>query len=159
MTKIDLGNNISYNPDEKGYIMFDLTEYIPQQSSSIVEGTELFAKNEYHSSLVAIERYIEDKDEALRVVLEIKKYLETHTLHFVELGQERYVCRRDERMTVVAPVIIEGIENFRKFVITLIPNYDPPFSHVTLLKSEATEFGIGINSMSELAQYCTLLKV
>jgi hypothetical protein len=157
MTKLDLGNHISYDPEEKGYVMFDLTSYVPTQAKQIVDGIELFPKNEYHTSLVAIERYIQNKDEALKVVFSIKAYLETHDLEFVGVGQERYVCKRDERTTVIAPVTIKGIEEFRSFVSSLIPGYDPPFSHITLLKSKATEFGIGINSMDELHQYCAPL--
>lgn len=158
MTKLDMGNNIFYHPDEKGYIMFDLTRYIPLQTSRIVNGVNLLPKNEYHCSLVAIERYFEDKEEALRVVDSIKTYLQTHELQFIELGQERYICTRDERTTLVAPVSISGIEKFQAFVGSLIPGFDPPFSHITLLKSEATEFGIGINSIDELRRYCTLLE-
>ena len=137
--------------------MFDVTNYVPEQLSQIVDGVELFPKNEYHSSLLSMERYIENKDEALRIAHSIKEYLQSHTLQFAGLGSERYVCRRDERMTLVAPVIIDGIDEFRAFISSLIPEFDPPFSHITLLKSKATEFGIGINSMSDLAQYCTLL--
>ena len=158
MTKMHLGNNISYDPEEKGYIMFDLTSFIPKQSSLVINGTELFPKNEYHASLVAMERYIENKEEAIKIAVLIKEYLETHELRFIELGKARYVCNRDTRMTLVAPVTIEGIEEFKAFVGTLIPHYDPPFSHITLLKSKATEFGIGINSMNDLDQYCTLLE-
>jgi len=155
MIKIDLGQEISYNPDEKGYVMFDLTNFIPQQSSQVVDGVELLPKNEYHSSLVSLERYIQDKDEAHRIALSIKEYLMDHQLTYAGLGDERYVCKREERMTLVAPVAIEGLDEFRAFITSLIPDFDPPFSHITLLKSAATEFGIGINSMSDLDQYCT----
>jgi hypothetical protein len=154
MTKQNLGKNIWYDPDENGYIGLDVTVSIPPQEVRNIEGTTLLPKDEYHCSLVAIRRYTDDRKKEQTIADEVKGYLQTHDLQYVGLGEDRYLCHKDDRMTIVGPVEIDGIDLLRAFIKTLIPDYQPPFSHVTLLKSEATEFGIGINSMDDLAQYC-----
>jgi hypothetical protein len=122
-----------------------------------VEGIELCPKTERHCSLVDIRDYVGDRDEEQSIVDAVKDYLRDHDLRFTGLGDERYLCRKDDRVTIIAPVRIEGIDEFFGFVQTLIDGYEPPFPHVTLLKSEATEHGISVNSARDLAQYCEKL--
>ena len=57
----------------------------------------------------------------------------------------------------MAPVRIGGIDEFSAFIQTLIPDYLPPFLHVTLLKSETAEHGISVNSVEDLHPYCEKL--
>ena len=157
MVKQNLCAQVWYDPDENGYIGLDLTDVIPQQHLLTVNGVELLPKAEYHCSLVAARQYTDGLASEQSIADEVKLYLETNKLVFAGLGDDRYVCRKGDRTTIIAPVIIEGIEDFRDFIRTIIPDYKPPFSHVTLLKSEVTEFCIGINSMSDLDLYCTKL--
>jgi len=157
MTKQDLGEQVWYDPDENGYIGLDLTKSIPRQSSQVVDGVELFPKDEFHCSLVATRLYTSDTNQEQSIAEFVKEYLETHQLVFVGLGDERYVCKKEYRTTIIAPVIIEGIEGLKDFVRTIIPAYQPPFSHVTLLKSKVTKYGIGINSINDLSLYCKKL--
>jgi hypothetical protein len=157
MTKQDLSKKVWYDPDANGYIGLDVSDDIPAQTKLTIESTELLPKSEYHSSLVAIRRYVDDREEEQSIADAVKGYLQSHDLRYVGLGDERYLCRKDNKMTVVAPVKIDGIDELRKFIKTRIPDYQPPFSHVTILKSEATEFGVPINSMGELVQYCEKL--
>jgi hypothetical protein len=60
-------------------------------------------------------------------------------------------------VTIVAPVCIDGVDEFFTFFQELITDYLPPFLHVTLLKSETTEHGISVNSMEDLHHYCEKL--
>jgi hypothetical protein len=159
MTKQDLGKNVWYDPDANGYIGFDITSSIPTQTQQTVEGISLLPKDEYHCSLIAVRLYVENREKEQEIADSLRNYLEKHDLHFTGLGTDRYVCRKEDRMTIIAPVKIDGVDELRDFVTTLIPDYQPPFTHVTLLKSEATEFGIGINSMDELDQYCQKLEL
>lgn len=157
MAKQYLSKTIWYDPEENGYIGLDITADIPPQTEQSIDGTRLLPKNEYHCSLVAVRRYVDDTEHEQYIANAVRDFLVTHELRFVGLGSERYVCRKEDRMTIIAPVIIESIDEFRNFVQTVIPGYRVPFSHVTLLKSEATEFGIGINSLDELGRYCEKL--
>lgn len=157
MAKQNLSKKIWYDPDENGYIGLDMTAGLSPQTEQSIDDIKLLPKNEYHCSLIAVRRYTDDREQEQNIANAVREFLTTHKLRFVGLGSERYVCRKEDRMTIIAPVIIEGIDEFRNFVRTIIPGYQAPFSHVTLLKSEATEFGIGINSLGELRQYCERL--
>ncbi|MEI6666484.1 MAG: hypothetical protein WCL53_10090, partial [Chloroflexota bacterium] len=61
------------------------------------------------------------------------------------------------RVTIVAPVRIDGVNEFFTFIQGLITDYLPPFLHVTLLKSETRENGISVNSIEDLHHYCEKL--
>lgn len=154
MTKQALSKNVWYDPDSNGYIGLDVTNSIPVQTTWTVEDTVLLPKNEYHCSLVAIRHYIDDVEQERSFVYAVHDFLYTHSLRCVSLSDKRYLCRKGDRMTIVAIVEIEGIDEFRTFIKTLIPKYEPPFPHVTLLKSNATKFGIALNSTEEFIQYC-----
>ena len=155
----EIGNGVWYSADT-GYIALDLKGRIPREEARTVEGTALSPKgDEYNCSLVAIRKYIADSDKEQRIADAVKGFLRVHDLHFTRLGVERYLCRKDDRVTLVAPVQIDGIDEFVDFVRTptLIPNYQRPFLHVTLLKNETTEHGISINSAEDLGRYCEKL--
>jgi hypothetical protein len=87
----------------------------------------------------------------------VRVYLLTHNVNFFSLGTECYLCQKEDRMTIIASIEISGLNDLRAFMTTLISDYQPPFSHTTLLKSDTTELGIGISSMSELDQLCERL--
>jgi hypothetical protein len=157
MANHDLGKGVWYDPVNTGYIGLDLTAMIPPQQTRTVEGSKLCPKKEYHCSLVAVRKYIEDPAREQSIVNAVKGYLRTHDLRFAGLGDERFLCRKQDRVTIVAPIRIDGIEQFCAFVQTLIPEYRRPFVHVTLLKSETTEHGISLNSVEDLHRFCTKL--
>ncbi len=158
MANQEIGKGVWYSPDT-GYIALDLTGRIPREQARTVEAIALSPKgDEYHCSLVAIRKHgIDDPDKEQGIVDAVKGYLREHDLHFTGLGDERYLCRKDERVTIVAPVMIKGIDEFVPVVGNLIPAYQRPFLHVTLLKNETTEHGISINSTEDLARYCEKL--
>ena len=156
MANQQIGKGVWHDPVTTGYIGLDLTADIPPQAPRTVEGIALFPKQEYHCSLVAVRKYVDPAEEQ-SVADAVKDYLREHDLHFAGLGDERYLCRKEDRVTLVAPVRIDGIDEFFAFIKALVPEYVPPFLHVTLLKSETTEHGISINSMQDLHRYCQKL--
>jgi hypothetical protein len=156
MAREEIGKGVWYAVDT-GYIGLDLTADIPPQEKRTVEGIALFPKDESHCSLVAVRECVNDPTEEQRVADAVKDYLREHDLEFAGLGDERYLCRKDDRVTIVAPVCIDGVDEFFTFFQELITDYLPPFLHVTLLKSETTEHGISVNSMEDLHHYCEKL--
>lgn len=157
MANQELGKGVWHDSVGTGYIGLDLTADIRTQAMRTFEGVALLPKDEHHCSLVDVRTYVGPEDEQ-SVADAVKDYLREHDLHFAGLGDERYLCRKDDRMTIVAPVLIAGIDEFIAFIQTLIPSYVPPFLHVTLLKSETAEHGISINSREDLDRYCEQLK-
>ena len=157
MSNHDLGKGVWHDPVNTGYIGLDLTAIIPSQETRTVEGTKLGPKTEYHCSLVAVRKYTADPTREQAIVEAVKGYLRTHDLRFAGLGDERFLCRKEDRATIVAPIRIDGIDQFCAFIQTLIPDYRPPFIHVTLLKSETTEHGVSLNSPADLHRFCTKL--
>lgn len=153
MTHHDLGSGVWHDLDGSGYIALDLTKGIERPQARTVEGIELSPKAEYHCSLVAVRTYLEDPAEERTIADAVKGFLQSNDLRFAGLGEDRYLCRKDDRMTIVTPVRIDGIEEFVAFIETLIPRYVPPFLHTTLLKSETAEHGISVNSLEALGRY------
>ena len=157
MANDDLGKGVWHDPVNTGYVWLDLTAIIPPQETRIVEGTTLSPKKEYHCSLVAIRKYTDDPIKEQSIVNAVKGYLRERDLRFAGLGDERYLCRKGDRMTIVAPVRIDDIEEFCTFVRTLIPKFRPPFIHVTLLKSKTTMHGISLITTDDLTRFCKRL--
>lgn len=159
MAMHDLGRGVWHDLDGTGYILLDL-DIVPEQKTLIIEGTELSPKDEYHCSLVDVRGYIGKKQKTTKEVFigsAVKEYLRQNDLRFAGLGDERYLCRKKDRATLVAPVRIDGFEDFARFIEGLIPGYRRPFLHVTLLMSTATPRGISINSEDDLLKYCERL--
>lgn len=152
-----IGKGVWHAPDSTGYIGLDLTDDIPRQKMRTVEGIELSPKREYHCSLVDVHHYIKDPKKEQLIADGVHDFLRTHALQYAGLGDERYLCRKEDRVTVVAPVRIDGIDEFVAFVQTLIQGYEPPFLHVTLLKSATAEHGISVSSLDDFDLYCERL--
>lgn len=159
MAMRDLGRGVWHDPEGTGYIGLDLTTDIAAPPRKVIEGTELSPKSEYHCSLVDVRHYIGDDQPAREMLIgnAVKDYLREHDLRFTGLAEERYLCRKEDRTTLVAPVRFDGFEGFATFIQTHIGRYRPPFLHVTLLMSDETPRGISINSEDDLATYCRKL--
>lgn len=160
MAKEYITEKIWYDLEVKSYVMLDVTEEIGEQKPLKVNGIELLPKEEYHVTLVAAGK-IADGDEKLtrNLISDISKYLLSNpeSVSFGGLGDERFTCHKDGETTLIAPAVIIGIEGLRKVVTSRIVNYKPAFPHVTLLKSENSLYGIGVNSQDDLEQYCRRL--
>jgi hypothetical protein len=157
MTKQDLGKKVWYDPDVGGYIGLDLINDIPAQTPRTIKSVELLLKSEYHCSLVATRRYINNREKEQSIANAVSSFLQTHPFHYISLGATRYLCRKNNEMTIIAPVEIVGLEELLEYIQSIIPEYRSPFPHVTLLKSKATKWGIAVNSVEELAQHCEKL--
>ena len=156
-TRQELGQAVWYDPDGTGYIMLDVTKFIETPAEMMIDNERLLPKNEFHCSLVAARKITKSPDEEARVVDTTRNFLARETIRFTGLTGERYVCRKDGEMTLIAGASVEGLDKLRTEVSALLPEYQPPFAHVTLLKSENSPFGIGINSADELAERCNRL--
>lgn len=159
MSREYITESIWCDPEGTGYIMLDVTDQIEPPSSTVIDGVELLAKSEFHVSLVPVHKLTEDRALQRDILEDVQTYLE-HTARvpeFVGLGDERYLCRDGEEVTVVASADIVGLEGLQRVVRDLLPDYRPAFPHVTLLKNAASKYGIGINSVDDLARFCQKL--
>ncbi len=156
MARVNLTEHIWYNPSVKNYVMLDITDSIGTQSEMMVEGVTLVPKDEYHCSLVPAGKLGDTPQEVAAIIEDVRQHLEAHRddIHFEGLGHERYLCEKNGEYTLIAPAIITGLSALRQAVCARIPDYQPPFPHVTLLKSVNSQYGIGINSERDLATYC-----
>lgn len=161
MTRINITEKIWYDSEVKSYIMLDVTDEISSQRARVVDNVELLPKDEYHVSLVPASKLSEDASVVQDVVQDVTQFLRENpgVVVFEGLGEERYVCRKDGEVTMIAPAIIIGVESLRQVVRQHIPGYAPAFPHVTLLKSANSPYGIGVNSEDDLQQMCERLDI
>ena len=145
-----------YDPEGSGYVMLDVTDNITPLNPIKIEGQKLLPKSEYHCSLVAARKLANDKISEQEIIELVRKFLVGKIIQFESLGKELYVCRKGEEVTVIARAQIIGIEDLRREIRKFIPDY-APFPHVTLLQSENSRYGIGVNSPQKFAEYCQKL--
>ncbi len=156
MTRVNITEKVWYDPAATKYVMLDISEAIPPQSPVSIDGELLLPKEEYHVSLVAAARITETLAQADEVIAGVTEYLQANpqSVAFAGLGEERYVCRDGEQMTLIAPVVVLGLEGLRRVVERHVPDYQPISPHVTLLKNAASLYGIGINSEADFRKLC-----
>lgn len=160
MTRVDISPNVWYDPGVKNYFMLDVTAAIETPTEIDIDGVVLFPKDEYHCSLVPAGKIAEGQRlQGLNYFLVTYLRANPDLLRFDGLGDERYICKKNDEVTLVAPARVVGIEALRAAVRQMIPEYEPAFPHVTLLKSENSPYGIGINSEKDLAEYCTRIDI
>lgn len=150
----NITEKVWYDPDVKSYIMLDVTDDITPLESQYIEGRELLSKTEYHCSLVPAGKLSDDPDVVKQVIERVAGYLSETDVRFQGLADTYYFCEKGAEATLIAPAIIAGIEGLTQVVRQLIPEYTPAFSHITLLKSATSEYGIGINSELDRNAYC-----
>lgn len=142
--------------NETGMVMLDVNDAVGEVLPVDVNGETLFPKEEYHCTLVSIRREQSSPDQERGFVDDLTSYLETTDIPDVYIGDERYYCAKDEERTIIAPVHLLGTQALKGFIRGYFPQY-APFFHVTLLKNEATQYGIRISSAQDLADRCTKL--
>lgn len=86
MANLNLGKGVWHDPVNTGYIGLDLTAVIPAQEARTVDGTKLSPKKEYHCSLVAVRKYIDDPEREQSIVNAVEDYLRNHDLRFQALA-------------------------------------------------------------------------
>ncbi|MFZ1258597.1 MAG: hypothetical protein WAQ25_03950 [Candidatus Saccharimonas sp.] len=156
MTRVNITENIWYDPEVKNYVMLDVTDAVGAQEARVIDGVDLLPKHEYHVTLVPAGKLGKTALEVAAIINNIESFLKQHpaVMQFQKLGTERYICRKDDEMTLIAPAVITGLDALRAIVRQRVPDYQPAFPHVTLLKSANSPYGIGINSQKDLANYC-----
>lgn len=142
------------------YIMLDVTKEVGVQHTRTIDGIELFPKDEYHVTLLPASKLSDDPDIVESIVGDVRVFFDEHPhrVVFERLGDERYVCTKDEEMTLIAPAIVVGLDSLRQIVQRRMPGYAPAFPHVTLLKSANSQYGIGVNSQQDFAERCRKLE-
>jgi hypothetical protein len=154
MARQELGSAVWYDDEGSGYVMLDVTDSIPLQSERSIDGQLLMPKDEYHCTLVPVRKIIENSVQEKQLVEVIRASLAKQSVRFSGLGDERYVCKKEDEMTVIAPVSIDGIDTLNRAVQQIAPAFTGVFAHVTLLKNESSAFGIGVTSLESLAARC-----
>lgn len=155
--RINITERIWRDPEVKNYVMLDVTEDVGGQEAAVIDGTLLLPKDEYHVTLVAAGKIAGDDPRRTGELLQdLEEYLRANpdAVRFERLGDDRYVCRDGEEMTLIAPAEIVGIEGLRRVVTRHVPDYKPAFPHVTLLKNEQSPYGIGVNSTEDFQALC-----
>lgn len=164
MSRQELGNGVWYDPEAKGYIMLDVTGSVATQHPRTIDDTILLPKSEYHCSLAAVRKLAnEDREVEAKLVDDVKRYLGNNAVEFAGMTGDYYFCQKTNdageiESTVIGGVTIIGLDGLRALLREKIPEYQPPFPHVTLLKSANSKFGIGVNSQEDLRTYCRKLE-
>jgi hypothetical protein len=148
---IELAPNYWYS-HETGMVMLDVNDAVGEVGPQSINGETLFPKQEYHCTLVSIRREQDAPHQEQEFVNDLASYLDLTGTP----GEERYLCAKDEERTVVAPIQLVGAQALQGFIRGYFSHY-APFFHVTLLKNEATKYGIRISSEQDLADRCTIL--
>lgn len=149
-----LGQKVWYDEAVMGYVMLDITGDIKPPKKMEIDGQNLLPKSEYHCSLVAARKLANEKVSEAQIIGIVRNFLATHTIRFISLTDERFVCRKRGEITVISGAKVIGLEELRAELQQLIPTYVSLFPHVTLLKSENSPYGIGIDSQLDFEYLC-----
>ena len=163
ISRQELGQQVWYDADTKGYAMLDVTKYIPPLQSVEVEGVTLLPKHEYHVSIANLRGIAGENPEIEpKMVWFMQAYLAdpAHQLEWKGLTGAYYLCQKpnaegDMQRTLIGAVEIAGLAALER---AMRQRFAMPITlsrpHVTLLKSANSPYGIGVNSPKDLAQLC-----
>ncbi|MDO4780980.1 MAG: hypothetical protein Q4A34_01110 [Candidatus Saccharibacteria bacterium] len=133
-----------------------MTDKIPQLQQSTIDGIELFPKQEYHISLVSLDKICVGKAQKRKLFAALTEFFRNNlgTVSLTSIDKCRYLCHKGGKDTLIAMANIRGLQEMWAVVTQFIPNAPPPFPHVTLLMSKEAERGIGLHSKDDLLRYC-----
>lgn len=154
MSRQELGSSVWYDNEGSGYVMLDITDSIPLQHERVIDGQLLTPKSEYHCTLVPVRKIVENSDQENQLIGVIQAALARKSVIFSGLSDARYVCEKEDEMTVIAPAQLDGLEELNQVVRRISPDFTGVFAHVTLLKNENSAFGISVVSLEALAARC-----
>ncbi|HSX31073.1 MAG TPA: hypothetical protein VLE99_04100 [Candidatus Saccharimonadales bacterium] len=155
---IELGADVWYSADVKGYAMLRLPDLEPRAIT--FAGVQLAPKAEYHCSILAARKLAQgDAEKEHGLVEAVRLWLSQNALTYNCLNGEVHVCRRrneagEEEMTVVAGVVVDGLAALHAALQKDFPEVPALIPHATVLKSANSPYGIGVNSAEDLAAYC-----
>lgn len=162
MARVHITEKIWYDPEVKNYVMLDVTDDIEHPVATIIKPpTVLLPKDEYHCTLVAAGKLSANHDQVREVIEDIKAYLLEHPnmVTFEGIGTDYYYCCKDDESTLIVSALVTGLDGLRDVVRRTFPEYSESSPHITLLKSENSPYGIGINSPTDLNQYCERITI
>lgn len=150
--RIELGQGVWYSPDT-GFVMRDVTEYIPEQTGMIVGGEELQPKDEYHVSLINTRKYVDTPEHEQEIVAAVRQALDSVEIGGVTYSPDnRFLCQTGDEVTVIVRVQdTAGMTELKKRLAEQIEGYEQ-LSHVTLLKNKASRYGIAVPNVDFLAE-------
>ena len=157
MARVNITEKIWYDPQVKNYVMLDVTEDIERPKPITLDSQiVLEPKDEYHCTLVAAGKLSSDQDAVRELIADISDYFQSdpNAVQFNGLGPDYYVCHKGDESTLIVSAVIIGLDGLRDIVRKKFPGYGESIPHITLLKSENSQYGIGINSPADLSKYC-----
>jgi hypothetical protein len=141
---------------DHGYISLVEIQLGNMPEQIVVEGNSLFRKEEFHVSIMAIKNLApllnstNSEEAAERLKDSFLEFEKTHNLTKFNLTGQFRLVKRDERITVVAMVELEGVEELFAF---LREKHGVEFptqpTHITIYTLQP-EAGIGILSEDEM---------
>lgn len=142
--RVELGSDVWYSP-ETGFVMRDVSRYVPEQTTRRILDEDLYPKNEYHVTLLNTRRYIGDSIQESDIVSKIQNYLQTCSLSEIDIAScKKYLCQRGDAVSVIALVgDDDAMMSLKDLIRTLIPDYEQ-LSHVTLLTNKTAPLGIAV---------------
>lgn len=162
MARVNITEKIWYDPEVKNYVMLDVTDDIPRPLPFTThQGVLLEPKTEYHCTLVAAGKLSDDPTAVQEVIEDIAQYIKArpNDIAYEGLGDDYYICQKAEETTLIVSAIATGLIGLREVVRGKFPEYEDTSPHITLLKSENSAYGIGINSLSDLDNYCQKIEM
>lgn len=118
----ELAPNYWYS-NETGMVMLDINDVVGEVAPQVVNGETLFPKEEYHCTLVSIRREQSESSQEQRFVDDLESYLGTTGTPEVHIGEERYLCTKNEERTIIAPVQLVGAQALQGFIKSYFPQY------------------------------------
>ena len=164
MSREELGNGVWYDASLKGYAMLDVTDHIPPLRTTDVEGVMVHPKmGEFHVSIANLRELAHHnpaQEAAMALFLRDQMADRQNCPSWNGFTGEFYVCRKpneqgEEQTTIIAGVDIAGLralERAMRHAFDTSIHLSHP--HVTLLKSENSPYGIGVNSAEALVRLC-----
>jgi|GEM_PF-4768911 len=155
-----LAPGIRYDSDTKGYIMLDVGRVIPELRSTEKNGVKLLPKAEFHCSIVAARDLSDGNPELEALIVETTKAsLHRVPIKVTGLSGAYYICKETKdgdatQTTVIGGLETSSLDDLHKSLQKIVPTYQPFIPHVTLLKSQNSKYGIGVNSQTDLEKLC-----
>lgn len=151
--KIELGQGVWYDPETKGYIALTVTDLNPR--AILIEDVLMSPKTEFHISLVPARKAAGgDTAGEAAIVDKVRQYLARNVLKYEGLTGELYICHKlkkagETEHSVIAGVRVAGLTALRAEL-----GLRAAIPHATVLLSANSQYGIGVNSVSDLQAYC-----
>lgn len=150
--RVELGQGVWYSR-ETGYIMRDVTDKVSVPEQVQIYDETLYAKDEYHVSLVNTRKYCDTPESEAEVVDAVSNYISARQLDEVNLADgEVYLSQYGDSVTVLATIAVgDDLAGLQDELRGHIPDYEQ-LLHVTLLRNNPENRGTAIPNQAFLAE-------